>query len=113
LVLTAGQKKRAFRALKWLRPDDHDVVQEMQEMETQQANMLEGSGGPGTGARLRDLLSPLNARALFVSLGLMFFQQLSGINAVIFYTLKIFEAAGSTVDKDLSTIIVGLVHKLL
>ncbi|CAG0920908.1 unnamed protein product, partial [Notodromas monacha] len=104
--LSKGKKKRAFRALQWLRPADHDVVAEMQEMEAQQANSAAIAGGP----KLRDLISPLNARALFVSLGLMFFQQLSGINAVIFYTLKIFEAAGSTVDKDLSTIIVGSVN---
>lgn len=40
----------------------------------------------------------------------MFFQQLSGINAVIFYTVSIFKDAGSTIDENLCTIIVGIVN---
>ncbi|KAH8276623.1 hypothetical protein KR018_008275, partial [Drosophila ironensis] len=47
-----------------------------------------------------------------ISLGLMFFQQLSGINAVIFYTVSIFEDAGSTIDGHVCTIIVGVVNFL-
>ncbi|KAL1449997.1 hypothetical protein WDU94_002460, partial [Cyamophila willieti] len=51
-----------------------------------------------------------NKRALFIALGLMFFQQLSGINAVIFYSNSIFVAAGSTLDATISSIIVGIVQ---
>jgi len=40
----------------------------------------------------------------------MAFQQLSGINAVIFYTVDIFEMSGSTIDSNLATIIVGGVN---
>ena len=49
-------------------------------------------------------------RPLFISLGLMFFQQMSGINAVIFYTVSIFEKSGGRVDSNLSSIIVGLAN---
>jgi MFS family permease len=50
--------------------------------------------------------------ALICSLGLMFFQQFSGINAVIFYTNNIFTAAGSDIDPVIATIIVGVVQTL-
>ncbi len=57
-----------------------------------------------------DLMKRSNLKPLTISLGLMFFQQLSGINAVIFYTVQIFQDAGSTIDENLCTIIVGVVN---
>ncbi|XP_073969045.1 facilitated trehalose transporter Tret1-like isoform X2 [Rhodnius prolixus] len=48
-------------------------------------------------------------RGLAVGLGIMFFQQLSGINAVIFYTSQIFQSAGSKLAPSVATIIVGAV----
>lgn len=46
-------------------------------------------------------------RAFLISVGLMIFQQLSGINAVIFYTSDIFQQSGIEINKQLATIIVG------
>jgi hypothetical protein len=43
-----------------------------------------------------------------VSLGLMVFQQMSGINAVISYTKSIFESSGSSLDEDLASVLVML-----
>lgn len=48
--------------------------------------------------------------AVLISLGLMLFQQLSGINAVIFYAASIFKMAGSSVDENLASIIIGIVN---
>lgn len=62
-------------------------------------------------ASIRDLISSkANIKALIVSLGLMIFQQLSGVNAVIFYASSIFEAAGSSLDSSICAIIVGVVQ---
>ncbi len=48
-----------------------------------------------------------------ISIMLMFFQQFSGINAVIFFTNDIFEMAGSTLNPDVCSIIVGVVQVLM
>lgn len=55
----------------------------------------------------------VSRKAMLIGLGLMFFQQLSGINAVIFYTVTIFEAAGSTMSPVVATIIVGVVQVVI
>lgn len=65
-------------------------------------------------AKLKDLVTVTSNRiALFVSLSLMLFQQFSGINAVIFYTVDIFKSAGSTLDPSICSIIVGVVQVLM
>lgn len=72
---------------------------------------MEASGGSAT---IRDLFTvPTNRRGFTISVMLMFFQQFSGINAVIFYTVEIFESAGSTMNANISTIIVGVVQVLM
>jgi facilitated trehalose transporter len=62
--------------------------------------------------RFRMLSNPSVVKPFIISAALMFFQQFSGINAVIFYTVSIFRDAGSTVDRNLATIIVGIVQFL-
>ena len=43
-----------------------------------------------------------------ISMALMFFQQFSGINAVLFYLSAIFQATGSSMDPGLQSFLVGL-----
>lgn len=57
--------------------------------------------------------NPTNRMALIVSLSLMLFQQLSGINAIIFYMETIFEKAGSTIEPAIATIIIGVIQVLM
>lgn len=57
--------------------------------------------------------SPATRRAMLATLGSMFFQQMSGINAVIFYTTTIFEESGSSIPADVASIVVALVQVCL
>jgi SP family facilitated glucose transporter-like MFS transporter 8 len=49
-------------------------------------------------------------RALVIAVSLMFFQQFSGINAVIFYTNAIFADANVDLDPKYATIIIGVIQ---
>lgn len=62
-------------------------------------------------APLRELFRPWLRNALIIAIGIMFFQQASGINTIIFYSPKIFKLAGIESAKEtlIPTIIVGLV----
>lgn len=68
------------------------------------------SAGSGSGS-IRDLFAvTANRKGFIICVMLMFFQQFSGINAVIFYSQKIFKSAGSTLDPSICTIIIGVVQ---
>ena len=58
---------------------------------------------------MRDWLSPVIAKPLIISIGLMIFQQFSGINAVLFNAANIFKTAGFE-DGKVVTICVGAVQ---
>ncbi|KOB68407.1 Facilitated trehalose transporter Tret1 [Operophtera brumata] len=49
-------------------------------------------------------------KALIICYSLMLFQQLSGINAVIFNTSTIFASAGATIAPAIATIIIGVIQ---
>lgn len=91
-------------SLKWLWGrycDSRSAIQQIQ-TELDQA---------GSDASWQDLFRIPSARkGLIISMLLMFFQQFSGVNAVIFYTVPIFKSAGSTLDPSICSIIVGFVQ---
>jgi len=45
-----------------------------------------------------------------ISMGIMFFQQFTGINAIVNNTVSIFEDAGSSVPSKYASIIVGAIQ---
>ncbi|KPJ06964.1 Facilitated trehalose transporter Tret1 [Papilio machaon] len=55
-------------------------------------------------------LSSAVMKPLIVGFALLIFQQFSGIDAVIFFTVEIFQSAGSKLDAMTATIIVGAVQ---
>ena len=57
-----------------------------------------------------ELFQPCYLKPLSISIGLMFFQQFSGINAVMFYSVSIFKLSGSSIDSNIATIILGIVN---
>ncbi|CAB0016587.1 unnamed protein product [Nesidiocoris tenuis] len=101
---STGRQKDAQKALKWLRGKDADISKEIAEMNKAAESEEESS------VSIQDLFQKCYLWPLSIALGLMFFQQFSGINAMIFYTVEIFEDAGSTIDSNLAAIIVGLVN---
>ena len=82
-------------------------------MEAELLRMKENARNNGqqtTTIRLRDLMVGPVLKPLGISMGIMLFQQTTGVNAMIFYTVDLFEEAGSTLDGRYATIIVGFVQ---
>jgi sugar porter (SP) family MFS transporter len=67
--------------------------------------------GASLWTRLAELFSKRMRFILFIGLGLAFFQQITGINAIFFYAPIIFEKTGASLnDALLQQIIIGLVN---
>lgn len=104
--VSRGKDEAARKALQWLRGQQADVEPELKGIIKSHADSERHQSSTG----IQQLLRRNNLKPLSVSLGLMFFQQFSGINAVIFYAEKIFIDAGSKIDSSLCTIILGVVN---
>lgn len=96
----------AQASLEWLRGSAADVDFELDAIQRNFEIAKQESSS------LKDLFRRQYAKPFLLAMGLMLFQQLSGINAVIFYTVSIFKMSGSTINNYLSTIIVGVVNLL-
>lgn len=103
--VSKGRPEDARKALQWLRGKNLNIDKEMRDLTRTQADSDRTSGNA-----FMQLFSYKYKAAILISLGLMLFQQLSGINAVIFYAASIFKMSGSTVDENLSSIIIGVVN---
>jgi len=119
-LLSKGHISDAEKSLKWLhhprRTPNNSIPVELQQRsiyaitsETTQttvsANKESGSGFSRKELFRRPVLVPFA-----LTFALLIFQQVSGIDAIIFYTVSIFHSAGSEVDDHLATIYVGLVQ---
>lgn len=104
-LISKDRKEAAAKSLQWLRGSEYDCSAELAELQTQceadKKNKVSLSAA---------LSRVATKKALFISLSLMFFQQMSGINAIIFYTGNIFEAANTGIPKGLAVIIVGVMQ---
>ena len=75
----------ARSALQWLRGQDSDISNELADMET--ANVIAKKNQ----FKFKELFKTAYLKPMGISLGLMFAQQFSGINAVMFYSVSIFK----------------------
>ncbi|XP_012281462.1 facilitated trehalose transporter Tret1-2 homolog [Orussus abietinus] len=103
-----GLKPEASRALELLRGLSYDTKREIAELQAEADELENKRGG------IRDLAGTrAGRRAIIACLGLMWFQQMSGVDAILFYTVDIFRNAESTVDPVLATVIVGLIEVVM
>ncbi|XP_064080843.1 solute carrier family 2, facilitated glucose transporter member 1-like isoform X1 [Macrobrachium nipponense] len=109
LLINKDEPMAAQRALTWLR-DSSNVQDEMGEMRNEaEAGKLVPS------VSLREILTNPTLRIpLVISMMMMLAQQLSGINAVIFFSTKIYKSAGLSDEASLNaTIAMGSMNVLM
>ncbi|XP_069743985.1 solute carrier family 2, facilitated glucose transporter member 8 isoform X2 [Narcine bancroftii] len=101
-LLTKNQRSEALTALEWLRGPEVDYDQECRKIEeicnTQDTKLV-----------LSELKDSAVYKPIFIGIFLMLFQQLSGINAVMFYAETIFEQANFKNSRE-GSVIVGVVQ---
>ena len=118
-LLSKGRTSDAQKALKWLHHQQQtandNIPVELQQTsvyaitsETTQTT-VSSNNKSSSGFSRKELLRRPVLVPFALTFTLLIFQELSGIDAIIFYTVSIFHSAGSKLDDHLSTIIVGLV----
>ncbi|XP_014280121.1 facilitated trehalose transporter Tret1 [Halyomorpha halys] len=102
-LVIKGRRKQAEASLRRLRGELYDPTAEIEavEDEVRKQNELKVPFMKAMGKRA-------SIRAFIMCLGCMFFQQVSGINIVIFYAGNIFKDAGSSMDPAIAAIMIPL-----
>ncbi|XP_034479516.1 facilitated trehalose transporter Tret1-like [Drosophila innubila] len=92
--------EQAEKSMKWLRGKDADISADMKaimdEAKKEKPKVKEGMSRMGS------------IWGLCISISLMFFQQFTGINAILFYATGIFTKAGTGLSPDWCTVILGV-----
>lgn len=95
-----GEREKAVKSLRWLRGKDYDYTDEISDLLKEEHSRKNQSFSEAFKRRS-------TVKGLYITNGLMFFQQVCGINAVIFFQTSIFKEAGTGLEPWISTIIVG------
>ncbi|XP_050534195.1 facilitated trehalose transporter Tret1-like [Daktulosphaira vitifoliae] len=109
LLKQPNSEKKALESLSWLRghPRDDIVKKELNELKILLGENVKQKTG------IKELFgSRGNIKALLISCIMVGFQQVSGINVVLFYSESIFKSTGSNISSSTSSIIVGSVMVL-
>ncbi|EDW70801.1 facilitated trehalose transporter Tret1-2 homolog isoform X1 [Drosophila virilis] len=104
-LVSKNRSEAAVKSIQWLRGKEYDYAPELEELHETDREIRQNKVNV-----LAALARPVTMKALSISLGLMFFQQLSGINAVIFYSKTIFEDAKTDIGASMSTILIGVMQ---
>lgn len=129
-LASKGKTEEAERSLRWFRGaryiTDYEVKHELERIHKFVSETSRKSPSPKTASedtrvitncmtiardipkRLFKLPKSPTGKAIIISVSLMIFRQSSGINVVTFYTVDIFEEAGSTLSPSLSAVVVGV-----
>ncbi|TGZ37272.1 facilitated trehalose transporter Tret1 isoform X1 [Temnothorax longispinosus] len=103
--LKKGNEAAARKSLIRLRGDQYNVEAELQ----QHREALEETRRSGASFAVL-IKSPAAKKGFIIAYGLMLFQQMSGVNSIIFYSSDIFTKAGSSIQPSTASIIVGAVQ---
>lgn len=104
-LVSKSRKEEAERSLKFFRGQNFPIAKELGEIEKIVRETEEDKGS------LKDIfVSPVTRKAFIICIGLMMCQQFSGVVAIVFFTVQIFNDAGSSLSPNLSTIMVGAVQ---
>lgn len=95
----------AKSSYKWLRGSTYDPQGEIDELKAELEENARNSITFSEAFKFRS-----TKMAMLIGFGLATFQQMSGINVVIFYATDIFKAADITLSPDISTIILGSIN---
>lgn len=110
VLLARGDTVDASDALQWLRGQDRNgILPELRKLEDEAQDALKKKK-PLLQSFMQIFATRGNVKAFLFGCGLLFFQQLSGINAVLFYAQDIFKKTGSSLAPEICTIIIGLVQ---
>ncbi|KAG5877579.1 hypothetical protein JTB14_003730 [Gonioctena quinquepunctata] len=102
--LSKGQDEQAKKSLQWLRGKGTDIEKEFLDMQKIQKESDDQHES------VMVIFKKNNLKVIGIILGLMWFQQFSGINFLIFYSTRIFEESGSTLKESYCTVIIGVVN---
>ena len=92
LAVVLKDQEKAKQSLQWLRKGGHEVIKdELADLQ------LEAEGQQDVSIKTLLCTASLR-RPLIIGVMMMFAQQLTGINAVIFYSTNVFKTAGLTFD---------------
>ncbi|XP_057373250.1 facilitated trehalose transporter Tret1-like [Daphnia carinata] len=103
-LLSHGREQEARRSLQSLRGKGANVQTELERIKKHLERVANYN------SKSLQVTSGSVVKPLFISLSIMLFQQTTGINAIVFYTASIFQAAGSSINGKYATIIVGAVQ---
>jgi hypothetical protein len=102
LMMKYGRSSQVVDALRKIRKSGSNIESELKELQDRAEEAEKTSGFSMGQLKRADIYKPF-----IIALALMFFQQFSGINAVMFYSNDIFEQSGSSLDPSIATIIVS------
>jgi Na+/melibiose symporter-like transporter len=100
-----GKNEEAIQALRKFRGRTADLKQEINDLISEEEHRQSQHIG-------KALKRTSSRKAMLIAFGLMFFQQLSGVNAVIFYTTTIFSEAKFDLKPESATIVIGVIQVL-
>lgn len=102
-LIGKGEYQNALAAVKYLQGDFVDASAECVAMDEDIRSQTNVSFS------IREIKKPHVIIPALLSFSLVFFQQTTGSNAVLFYTVDIFKAASDSIDPNIATIVIDAV----